>query len=692
MDYSNLTQIEFEDEYRTGSAHEPLEMLKRGLSGSLLYRRASGYFSSSLLSLIKKETLDFAKSGGVINLMCSPVMSSKDLDQISLGYDSKNLITKQIMEDISELAIKSEKGLEMSFLATLIHRSILDIKLIFRENGEGIYHEKVGYFRDNKNNILSFSGSANESSNAFSGAGNFERIKVFLSWKQGDQERCKSDCNFVDSLWHGHVPGLEVFDFPDVAKDFLLRFTKDNLDDLDQIFSPSTEPENKPKVLMEHQRKALKEWEKAGKRGILKHATGSGKTVTAIGAIRDQINAGRPTLILVPSKLLLEQWYDELKQEIGNVLILRCGAGHVSWKQSSNLMEMLRNSLSGQQGGIVLAINDTASSVNFLGKLINLNNILVVADEVHALGSAKNRNVMNHSFAFRLGLSATPERYRDPEGTEILFNFFGGIVKPEVTLEDALKSGRLVPYDYYPILTYLNAEEEADWVALTQKIINYLRFKDQDSKNVLTDPILSQMLINRSRIAKKAKSKVAAVVEIINQFYGDGEHWLVYCEDGTQLNEINDALISKNISPFIYVSDMEGSATGELNAFSSQSGVLLSIRCLDEGVDIPKISHAIIAASSQNPRQFIQRRGRVLRKSKDKLNAVIYDCIVAPVDTSQETKFDGLILSEATRSIEFARTARNASGAESTLRNILITLGNNPNEIMRDIDEAKEDE
>ena len=200
------------------------------------------------------------------------------------------------------------------------------------------------------------------------------------------------------------------------------------------------------------------------------------------------------------------------------------------------------------------------------------------------------------------------------------------------------------------------------------------------------------MLINRSRIAKKAHSKVDVVVKILTESYNDGEHWLVYCEDGAQLHEISERLVSKNINPFIYVSDMEGSPAGELEAFSTQSGVLLSIRCLDEGVDIPKISHAIIVASSQNPRQFIQRRGRVLRRSPGKLNAVIYDCIVAPSDTSQGTKFDGLIFSEATRSIEFARTARNATSADSTLRNILISIGGDPDDIMQNIDGDEEND
>lgn len=686
MRSNNLTEINFETFYTTGSNHEPHEMMSRGFGQSILYRRASGYFSSSVLDLFKSETLDFVQAGGTINIMCSPVMSSQDLQQISLGYEAKELFANRLLKDVSDLASFSESGHEISFLATLIQKSVLNIKLVFFENGGGIFHDKSGYFKDRKNNYLSFSGSANESSNAFSGGGNFERISVFPSWNSNDYLRCQSTCQYVDDLWSGDVNGLGVFDFPDVAKEFLVQFARNDMDEFKSILAPKTKTNKKVKTLMRHQELALENWKAAGKRGILKHATGSGKTVTAISAIRDQMKAGKPTLVLVPSKLLLLQWYVEIKNELGDVLIMRCGAGHYKWRKSSNLRQMCQNSSNDQPGSIILAINDTATSVSFLDSLTNLENILIVADEVHSLGSEKNKRIFDKKFAFRLGLSATPERYRDAEGTKVLFDFFGGIVEPEVTLKDALLNGRLVPYDYYPVSSHLSAEEEDKWIVLTKKIVNYLRSRDLDFSDARSDKVVSSMLINRSRIAKKAQSKIKTVVDILSKHYKKGQHWLVYCEDGDQLQEINDELAFRNINPFIYVSNMSGSSAGELEAFSSESGILLSIRCLDEGVDIPKVSHAIIAASSQNPRQFIQRRGRVLRQYPNKNNAVLYDCIVGPADATNDMKFDGLIFSEAVRSLEFARTARNKISAISVLRNILIGIGADPVDIMNQIE------
>lgn len=694
MEQNDFRNSTFLSEYRTGSINQPQELIKLGLEHGSLYRRASGYFTSSVLNLFKSETLDFALAGGKINLMCSPIMSLEDLDHISKGYDARETVNTNLLKDIESMASKDSYKDHLSFLSSLIHHSVLDIKLIFLDQGSGIFHDKSGYFLDKYDNVVSFSGSANESLMAFSGEGNFERINVFLSWDENDKQRCSSTRDYVDELWYGNVNGLQVYKFPEIAKSILQKYARNDLSDFGTFLKPpsNNKIQTKNKTLMPHQSEALDNWKNSGKHGILKHATGSGKTITAISAVMEHISDGFPALIVVPSELLLQQWYTEIKSEIGDVAVLRCGGGHNTWKKSDNLKHFMKSSMSGELGGVILAINDTASSDAFLNNVSNLQSCLLVSDEVHSLGSIKNSKILQKNFKFRLGLSATPERYRDPQGTENLFNFFGGIVPPEVTLLDALKSGRLVPYDYYPILTYLNPVEEQNWIDLTKKIVNFIRMNDLNSGTVFDDKILSNMLINRSRIAKKADAKIQAVVETIIQHYENGEHWLVYCEDGSQLDEIYNELSNQNFNTFIYVSEMDGSAHGELEAFNLQSGILLSIRCLDEGVDIPKISHAIIAASSQNPRQFIQRRGRVLRKAPDKLNAVIYDCIVLPRQTGDENRFDGLIQAELMRSLEFSKTSRNPMYADSKLRDIIIRLGDDPDVVLARLDGDTEDE
>lgn len=689
-----LNNALFKTEYLTGSASDPQEFLKLGLASSSLYRRASGYFSGSIFELFKSETLQFAKSGGHIHLMCSPVMTQNDLDQISKGYEAKDLISNSVMQDLDYMVEDGDNELRLSFLASLIHHSVLDIKLIFFKNGNGIFHDKSGYFQDINQNIVSFSGSANESSFAFSGDGNFERLSVFMSWMPADKARCESTKSYVDRLWVGEVEGLEVLRFPEVAKDFLSKYARSSFGDFDECFTIHPPKKSKQiKKLMPHQKEAINNWVSAGQRGILKHATGSGKTVTAIDAIRSHIKQGLPALVVVPSKLLLEQWYQELNSEIEGLLVVRCGAGHTGWrKKQPKLRTFFRRPFDGIQGNVVLAVNDTASSDEFVSQIENYENILLVADEAHSLGSPLASRILTFPFAFRLGLSATPERFGDPQGTDKLFEFFEGIIQPEISLADAVASGRLVKFDYFPILTGLSASEEDDWKEATAKIVNYLRFKDQNTKKDRDDKILTTLLIKRSRIAKKASAKVSTVTKVLNENFCEGQHWLVYCEDTEQLEEINSELLSDGIQPYRYLSSMGKTAGYELAAFTTTGGILLSVKCLDEGVDIPCISHAIIAASSQNPRQFIQRRGRVLRRSEGKLSAVIYDCIVAPTDTAGQSQFDGLVLNEIRRAIEFARTARNAAAAESTLRAILIRVGGTPDDVLAEVDGDSEDE
>ena len=602
----------------------------------------------------------------------------------------KKKFEEKISREVEILLNNVEMKDEIDFIATLIKFDKLRVKIAFYENGSGIFHEKVGYFMDREENIVTFSGSMNESFSGVSGAGNFERIKVFKSWIDTELDDVNRDVTFINEIWGNKVYGLAVIEFPDVPKQSLISRSKKDLGE--KNFPTLSEVISKRKIdnLEDYQQEAINNWIAKGHKGILKHATGSGKTISAIYALNLHISEGHPAIVLVPSQLLLKQWYDEIKNEIPDCIILRCGGGHSSWRGSDQIKVILNSSIN-ELGCVILAVMNTASSKVFQKEIHNNDNILIVIDEVHAVGSRNNQSILKLPFGKRLGLSATPERYLDQYGTELIMNFFEGIVEPEIDLIHSIQKGRLVNYEYFPKITYLNAVEEDEWINLTNKITNFIRFHE-DRENIFSDPILQNMLISRSRIAKKAVSKIQAVIDILETNYKDNEFWLVYCEDQEQLNEIHSLLLESNYSPFIYTTSMDGSKEEELKAFKSLGGIILSIRCLDEGVDIPQISHAIIAASSQNPRQFIQRRGRVLRSYPGKLSAVIYDCFVCPNNNSNIQKFDNLMRSEIKRGLEFASTAKNHLGADSTLRQILINMLIDPNDFFVGIDEVEEND
>ena len=433
----------------------------------------------------------------------------------------------------------------------------------------------------------------------------------------------------------------------------------------------SSQPRRTP---LPHQIAALRAWEASGSRGILEHATGSGKTVTALTAIERHLERGGVALVLVPSRLLLKQWAKEITAAIPDAVMLSAGAGNNSWRESNRLGRFTSpDPTLGKR--IVLSTMQTAATDLFRSMFQQGPHLLIVADEVHQVGSEQNSRALSIDAGPRLGLSATPRRYGDSRGTDRLLHYFGPVVQPPFTLEDAISAGRLVQYVYEPHIVRLDHEESIAWRELTHRIA---REVGHGSESGIAPRPLSErarrLLIERSRIAKKAREKIAVASDVLRAHFHAGQRWLVYCEDSDQLTKVRDRLHNENIDSQEYHTQMLADGDATLTWFRHHGGVLLAIRCLDEGVDIPEISHALILASSQNPRQFIQRRGRVLRVAEGKSIAVVHDALVVPDDTEFEPAQTALAKAELRRAIDFAGSAINRS-AEAHLREIAIKLG-----------------
>lgn len=675
----SLQDINLETEYRTGE-YDPVECFyKPCLQNSISYDRASGYFKSTVFSLATHELCGFALRGGKIRIICSPQISTEDIQ--ALIQNSNEFIEKisceyleaEINSLIEETALKSS----LSILSTFLKFNIIEIKVAVPSHGNGIFHEKLGIFYDGKNRV-SFKGSINETFNGWHSLGNFESIDAYCDWEDtSDRNRVIAHSNYFEKLWSGNVNGVLVFDIPSALANNLLEYSLSDLKLVRGLIKESTNkdlPKKKAQLTrtpFEHQSSAIASWKANKNRGILKHATGSGKTFTAILILKEFLADGLPTLVLVPSKLLQKQWYEELKQEFPDAAILLVGGFGKGSQIRSQIASMTdpRSSL-GQR--IIVAIMNTATSDWFLNSIKQSQNLLVVADEVHRLGSNQFSRFFVIDAGSRLGLSATPERFGDPDGTQKLFNYFDGIVPPEYTLADAINDKRLVKYEYYPIPVNLTAEEADLWKVETKKIRKaFARSKRDNDGNIKVSKSLQLQIINRSRIAKKASKKIELCLDVISNNYKKGQRWLIYCEDQYQLKEIMDMLFSNGYSPLEYHSAMSSNKDASLKWFVDFGGILVSIKCLDEGIDIPTISHALILASSQNPRQFIQRRGRVLRKVEGKNIAYIYDAIVVPVCIDDEPEQVALLEAELLRAIEFSKTAIN-SHSSSLLRQIAI--------------------
>ena len=318
---------------------------------------------------------------------------------------------------------------------------------------------------------------------------------------------------------------------------------------------------------------------------------------------------------------------------------------------------------------IVVATMDTAAKESFINLAAVGDTTLMIVDEVHNVGSPSRRKILDLVPGGRLGLSATPARFGDPEGTTAIFEFFGNILPPKFDISDAQKTNppRLVAYTYQFGVIALSGHEHQEYRQLSRRIGQLAsKLRSEDSSRTREQHKLT--ILARARIVKSAEAKVEHGRNVIVDNYQQGQRWLVYCDNTKQLDAIAEELANVGIKSTRYLADMSSSKPETIERFEQLGGVLLSIRCLDEGIDIPSISHTLILASSLNPREHLQRRGRALRSSPGKSSAKIYDTLVGIDVDGEEIR---VFSHEIDRARSFASDARNRRNALWHLNTLL---------------------
>ncbi len=653
--------------------NSPLKYFQDCLSVSMQYRRAAGYFSSSVFIASDIAMSGFIERGGTIQIVCSPRLMPEDIESINSGIEAKEILSKSIERDISSLLENVATMSATKILGYLVSRGQLEIKISTKINvSPGIFHAKVGIFEDVLGGRSSFCGSTNETWSGWADYGNGE---AFLAKSTYEGPESLNDVDAMDhyfsQLWGDMLPNLTTVPFPDVPKDILLRESEHNnlqelIEDLNQVklkkssnFDSKSKP---PKVLMDHQLSVLQSWKSNGHIGIIDHVTGAGKTITAISAIKEWIQDGKSALVIVPSTLLQRQWISEIRNEIALEALPVGGELGPRSKWSLSISDATRNM---KEFGprIVVAVLGSAVSEEFIKRLMVGPHLMIVGDEVHTLGQSQCIPLLNklkECGAF-LGLSATYVRFGDPEGTQRIEKLFGHPLKPSFSIKEAIKSGRLVSYDYNIENCYLTETESENYANLSKEI-EKLMAREKGNNFQSFSKFLQILIFKRAKIIKQAEGKSLIARKILEKNYQTKDRWLVYCDDVNQINRIEDSLQGLNLPLLKYYDAMTGDKVETLNYFGEKGGVLLAIKCLDEGIDIPSATHALILASSQNPREYIQRRGRVLRSNPQsgKNHAYIYDPVTL---TDQEIPVQK---SELTRMISFAQDADNSG--------ILLTL------------------
>lgn len=689
---STLAKIPFKQAY-----HKPEDDIAKAfylpsLAASLTYDRAVGYFSSAIYALAWPSLREFVSNGGKIRLICSPVLSGDDVDAMKAGYEARHdgIQGELLKEEFRKLLETPGSVKPAKVLASLVALNVIDIRIAWGDGIDGrcnrLFHDKVGIFEDGAGNSVTFKGSMNETWPGLALDGNLESVDVYLSWA-GEREKARvhDEKDYFSRLWDNRIPNVTTTALPSVARDALVtasdpehwrELVEEICVEIEAASGWAPDPKPTGRVPLPHQVVALDAWTERGRRGILEHATGSGKTFTAICAVKDAFLRKEVVLVLVPSDLLLNQWAEELRAtfETLDLRLLICGGGHSEWKEDSRLRSWTRAGAAASR--VVLATLQTASSDDFLRACRDGQHLFLVADEVHRLGAVHTKRILELNTGPRLGLSATPTRFGDAEGTAAILEYFQGIVPPPFTLADAIRAGTLTPYAYHVHRVHLEAEEEEEWHRLT-KVIRKRSAQLFSANSLDTDPNsdLKMLLIRRARIIKSAKQKVAAAVSIVTSEYRTGQHWIVYCDDRHQLAAVRDSLVAAGATHvYEYHTAMSGDPARTLKLFEIQGGIMVSIRCLDEGVNIPSVSHALILASSKNPREFIQRRGRVLRKSRGKSVSHVYDVLVTPQFSSDEPPALSFLEGELARAIEFGAHAINP-GCITDLQRLALEHG-----------------
>jgi len=654
--------------------------------------RAVAYFRSTAFIISWPELRGFVRDGGKYRILCSHVLSDDDIDALGEGYEARIYadLSAKFRAEVQSMLDDPVLRAPARVLAALVGNGSLDVQIAvlttqqMRSASGRIFHDKLGIFRDEFGNRVMFKGSMNETWNGLAADGNLESVDVAASWMgERDLERTNVEDAYFRDLWGRTYPGLMVRPFPKVAREEFVRAADPNWEEtvgnLLDAERRQVHPDARGRTLKSHQASGLASWAANGRRGILAFATGAGKTFTAINAIRDSFtHHSEPVLIVVPDQTLFAQWLKELVETTADFepQMLRAGAGHSDWR--GHVRHWLAPS---DRRRMILATVQTASSDDFLDEVPAAANVFLVGDEVHRLGSAKYRSVLDDQrFGARLGLSATPERYGDPDGTAAILSFFGGVLEPRYTLEDAIRDQVLTPYFYRPHTVRLTDTEGEQWRRLA---IDAARLRARIMSGDPTPGLaqkLQHRLIARARVVKHAAAKVELATEVLQAEFREGQRWLVYCEDSGQLASVTAALSALGLTVMPYHSAMEGDREQTLQWLSRRGGIVTAIRCLDEGVDIPAVTHALILASSRNPREFVQRRGRVLRKAPGKALAFIHDAIVLPPATQEqmpeerEAEPDSMTAGELIRAIEFAEHADNPASA-ADLKAIALQAG-----------------
>ncbi len=716
---ASFRNIPFPKSYRysSDSEHIPLEFYEEAFPISKEIDLLLGYFSSNAIRVLSRSFAEFILNGGKMRIITNHVYSLKDyqeLIEITILEEEDTIIDIFTDLDYLEKALSSHSKHFFDCLKYLLKNGRLEI-LPVKFNNIDLAHCKRMILFDGKEYITT-EGSINFTLPAL--LKNSESFQVETPWNGTVScERIQEEIANFDQIFSKQHPSYQYISKDKIeivinsigrdkdVKDLLddsMKLEDDNynkkvqriLQKKRQRFQEKLEKiENTPKFPFpqgprDYQKEAYVNWKQKKYSGVFAMATGTGKTITSLNCVLNEFTKDGyyRVIILVPSIALLNQWEREVKEFHFNN-ILKVGGGN-NWEKD------LANYASNYSWGVkkdLFIISTYGSFVldrfqNVFQK-IQLDFILI-ADEAHNMGANNIQSKLGKiKVKKKIGLSATPKRIYDPEGTFAIDSFFKD--QPPYTynfgMEKALDQGFLVQYKYFPLIVELTDSEFEEYAEISKKLLKFFDFEKGKFKD---DPIVEILLLKRKSIIHKAHNKIDLFSEIIGKLIKakKDKYIFAYIPEGFSTNENGESV--KLLNEFLKRTNSDHPSI-KMNSYTSEDqdlndiirgfeegkiDLLFAMKMLDEGVDIPRAEVGIFASSTGNPRQFIQRRGRLLRKHKDKTYATIYDMVVIPkLHTEIGELFNiekKLVRNELNRVGYFASLAMNFYDSKETLNTV----------------------
>jgi len=676
----SLKDLHIKHVYRSYGEDSISEMITPVLSHAISYKRSVGFFSSSSLKITSigienlirnRNEAGLDNSESFIRFIASPYISFEDKKAIELGYETRKNIIKQAFINEFENALKELTDDNLSFLAELISVGFVDIRIV-KTKGLGDYHDKFAIIEDIDNNIVTFNGSSNESLNGLKD--NYERIMVFKSWEDSGIHYVNDDINEFDQLWNGTNEFNDTYDFHDAIVNSIIK--------VKEVRKNKTNGKPIPRP---YQQEAIKAWQDNGNKGFYVMATGTGKTFTSLFTLETIIN-NEPlfTVIAVPYKHLVAQWYEDVFKLFPEIEIMKVSSEFVGWDKKLKDF-LLLNSFSSKKKSIIIITTIKSfysEKFNSAFKLNTMNTFLIV-DEAHNFINKIYEKKYYIDYNYKIGLSATPVFGSDSKKTYDLLDFFGGEVY-SLPIEKAIGK-YLVNYNYHPFFIKTTEEDERKFKYFTQKMMASMK-----DGVIINEEEYTKAYRSRLRTISMAENKINDLEEIINSIDAK-DHFIVYCSDGKidndeniskrHLNLVSEKLIELGFDPSQFTASEDMDTRMKLIEAFNKGDIhtLVAIRCLDEGINIPSINKALILSSNNNYREFVQRRGRILRQYKNKEIADIYDVILLP-------SFDCIDIAkiEFRRFNEYMKVSKNYDENKKILDSYLSRYGLNINDIQFD--------